>query len=738
MGNNSSYENILKDATSDKEKSILFNFSKTYPAYIILIVTLGLSFYAQFFVEDVINSKYEVEFEKAIKSVETRIKSKFETKYQILTSIDGIFKNSYVVRDVFELNSKTPISTYPSIRAIYKISQVNPEEFDEYFYDLRSQGYYDLNIHPKTEKEDYLISEYVVPFKFNKDRSGFDFNSDERILGSVKNALISGKIEMTPVYNVRPDTLGFYILKTIYDLKTDDYGSLFVDDKTEEERKNNYSGAILLELDVNKFYTNAIGEGIATDSSIVFEIIDTDTQNKTAYQVYQSGNYHLIDQNYEAIIDKTITYNEANHDYQIRFMTAPNFGSELDHYLPLLTLIGAILTSFILFAFIISVITSKTRAQNLADSMTRSQRRILDASQDMIAVLDFDGVWKSMNSASTQIFHISSDDIVGKRIDDLFVNPADTRHFYRLLETDEEDFTEIMDLYMVSEAGHEKWINWSFNVSKTDQLVYCIGRDVTSDKEAEKKQIIRNKQVKLAEQFAKEANESKAYFMTKLSHHLRNSLTGILGYLQLVDEKVYETEEEHDEFIKLAESSSEEIFTYVNDILDMSSDKESNVEVAINQVGMVMGPLKEKFKKGNRKGKSIVDFELLDESHDAKFVANRELIDETLVLIFNTLAVDLGVCSVQINAMENSYEKATEIQFLGSENPLLERMIPIYKEHKVDIIDTLEKDFHDVLLNLAVIESNIRRLNGSFGVETFGGEDGNVFMITLPLSPNSN
>jgi len=738
MGKGSSYENVLKDATSSKEGSILFKFSKTYPAYILLIVTVAISFYAQYIVENRIQTKYEVEFEKAINSVESRIKSKFQTNYQILNSIDGIFKNTIVVRDVFELNGKTPTNTYPSIRTIAKIAQVKKEEFDDYFYDLRSQGYYDLFIHPETEFDDYLINEFVVPFQTNMDRSGFDFKSDKHMQKAIDKALISGEFEMTPVYNVRPDTTGFYFLKTIYNLQFDDWNKPYVMDKTEKERRENFAGAILLEIDVEEFYSRAIGERIATDSTIIFEILDVDYDSEEEYQIYRSKNYLLSESGYEAILEKKLKYTESNHNYFIRYQTAPSFGDEIDHYLPLLTLVGALITSLILFMFVISVITSKTRAQNLADSMTKSQRRILDASHDMIAVLDFDGVWKSMNAASVEIFHISSDDIIGKRIDELFVNPADTRHFYKLFETDEEDFTEIIDLYMVSHTGHEKWINWSFNVSKADGLVYCIGRDVTLDKEAEKKQEIRNKQVKLAEQFAKEANESKAYFMTKLSHHLRNSLTGILGYLQLVKENLYDTKEEHDEYINLAELSSEEIFNYVNDILDISTNKDSNIDVAINQVGMVLAPIKQKYSKGNTKGKSIIEFELLDNTEDAKFIANRKLIDATLILIINTLSVDLGVCSIQINAMENTYEKATEIQFLGSENPLLEKMIPIYKEHKVDIIDSLEKDYHDVLLNLAVIESNIRRLNGSFGLETFGGEDGNVFMITLPLSPDKN
>lgn len=64
----------------------------------------------------------------------------------------------------------------------------------------------------------------------------------------------------------------------------------------------------------------------------------------------------------------------------------------------------------------------------------------------------------------------------------------------------------------------------------------------------------------------------------------------------------------------------------------------------------------------------------------------------------------------------------------------LEKMIGVYKESKDIIIEALEEDEDDILLNLSIIESNIRRLNGSYALESFGGSEGNVFMLTLPMN----
>ena len=85
---------------------------------------------------------------------------------------------------------------------------------------------------------------------------------------------------------------------------------------------------------------------------------------------------------------------------------------------------------------------------------------------------------------------------------------------------------------------------------------------------AEEKERIRNKQVQLAEQLSREANEFKTNFFAKLSLQLRNSLTGILGYLDLITYKAYENDEEHDSYIEEAARSSRDILNFVTDTSD--------------------------------------------------------------------------------------------------------------------------------------------------------------------------
>lgn len=720
-----SYEDVLKGASSNTKKNILFQFSKTYPAWIILIVAVALSIGLMFIVKDNIKSENQTRFDKATNSIITRIEDKYNLNDQILTSINAIF-SSYVVRDVFELNASTPANTYPSISSILKVQKVPKERYDDFIYNTRSQGYYDMVIRPEADRETYFLTEYVVPFDGNGHMSGYDYASDKIATEYFYKAGKTNKKQITTVYNVRPDTTGFLFISPLYEP--------FMPIETEEDRVQYFNGVLIIEINQQIFFENALGTGVASDSTVIFDVYEEVGDSKNV--IFSSFNKEVLNQNYKPEINEISEIDIYGHKIKLDFKTIPQFGGEFQEYLPLISLGVGLIVSLVLFAFIISVITSRQRALDLADQMTKSQRRILESSQDIIAVLDFNGIWKSMNRASETIFNAGSDEMVETSINELFFDSDEEKKFYSLVENASDDYTERIDLKMKMKGFSKiyKFINWSFTVSTKENLIYAIGRDITLEKEAEKQQAIRNKQVQLAEQFARETSESKSFFMTQLSHQLRNSLTGILGYLQLVDSKMYETDEEMLSYIKMAESSSEEIFQFVSDIVDITIATDANHKLDLSTVFF-----KDVFDNVNYRGSATgelrnIKLELSEESSDAKFVGDKNVISETLSMMYKLLAVGNAETTIQVNANDNPYEGAMEIQLLGSENALLERMIGMYKESKDYILEALEEDEEDILLNISIVESNIRRLNGSFALETFGGSEGNVFMVTLPMN----
>lgn len=717
--NTPSYEQILKGAT--KEESIIFNFKKTYPAYLILIIALIISFVAYRFMDNKIKTDRFSAFEKAVTSVLTRLEKKVELNESILTSMQGLFLRSFVVKDVFELNGSIPVSSYKSIISIDYAYKTDPAGLEDFLFNSKSGGNYDIKFHPEGVRSVYYVVDYIVPYQKNIDRTGYDFASNPITKEAIEKSRDNDFFTSTEFHEIRQGIKGFYLIApTYYKDKAHD---------TPELRKQNFEGALVLEIDEDKFFDEALGSGIATDSTIIYEIYDNTSSGR--YNVYNSKNIdELKTAGFTPIITETKKFKISDREVDIVFHTIPNFGGELQNYLPLLTLAGSVVTSFVLFGFVISVITSRARALDLAERMTRSQRRIVDTSKDVISVFGFDGVWKSMNNASLEIFGYEPNSMIGQNIKELFINDKDYNQLETMLANSKEEETKRTDFRMKKANGEVVWVSWSFTFSHNDKLIYSIGRDVTLEKLQEEQAKLRTKQIQLAEQFAREASESKTYFLTKLGHQLRNSLTGIVGYLQLVSGKAYENEEELDMFVGMAAESSEELFTFVSDLIDNAEGSEEAIRINLATLNFdsIIKETQEKIKNETK-----TKFELvINNENNTRLVGDLKIIVEAMLKVFEAMSGEKSTCKLEITAQENHSENATEIQILADENPMVEEMIKLYRDNKAHIIEALQYDKNDILLDLSIVDSNIRRLNGTMLVDTLG-KDGNYITLTLPL-----
>ncbi len=720
-----SYESILKQASRQKGK--IFSFSKTYPAFIILLIAVGFSFLMLYLANLYVANDNRNIFDKAVNSVMNRLNLKYQENLQIINSMQSLFiqKNNNIAYQVFDLYGSISANAYESIISMSYVPKVEDEELGNFIYLAYAQiwGY---KIYPKGKRDVYYPIYYIVPFdKTNEYRSGFDFGTRTDILGAMLKARDSNMITASPVMYVRPDTLGFYLIApTFHD---DSSGKPL----TEHRRIKLFDGALLAEINAKHFFKEALSRKAPTDSSIVFKCIYE--KDNYSQDVYVSENADLLSEEYE-YISETRIMNIADKEIIVKFQTIPNFGGTFKEILPWLAFGLSLLLGLVLFFLVLSITTSRARALDLAERMTRSQRRIVESSNDIIAVLSFEGTWRSMNPASEFIFGFKPSEMIGSPIDTLFFDEEDKVKFYKLIESAEEETTERLDLRMKNREGDLVWISWSLSISKADNNVYSIGRDVTTEKLAEEQALIRSKQIRLAEQFAREGSESKSIFMTKLSHQLRNSLTSILGYLQLLSNGIYEDEEERDSFIKLAEDNSEELFTFVSDMVEVAlADKEGTFESMKNiPLADTVYDSKNKVIKSAEDGRDIeVEFLEGKESH---VIAERKIISDSFEMIFTAMTENSEKSKLQINAIDNSFEGAMEIQILSGPNELVSDMIEIYKQNSSNLIDAVKKDKHDIILNFARAASTFRMMNGSMTVDTFGAEDGNLVQISMPLT----
>lgn len=728
-----SYESILKDAS--KQKKNIYGLRKIFPALIVFIVMMAATYGVWVLTTNQVESDRQAQFEKAVNSVMTRLENKEQKKIEVISSMSGLYDILVqVVKDYFELYATVPIKTYPSIISLIYAPSVSHENLPMFLFNARAQGYYEYNLHPNDKRLIYYPTEHIIPFQPNEHRLGFDFASDDIIKNTIIEARDNNKILASPFYNVRPDTLGFYIIAPIY---------MKDSSRTDKiSRRNNFQGSVIMEIQANTFFKKALAGGrgknaesaFPSDSTILFRIIDKNL-NGDDVVVYESNNYKLLETGYQPFIKSIIPLNIAGRTLNVEFYTVPNFGGSFQASLPILSTITSFVLGLLFFGFVLSVVTSRARAMDLADRMTRSQRRIVEASKDVIAVMTFDGNWKSMNPASEEIFGYTPEEMIGQNIHNLFYDDESRQEFETTLDkSSKEEHTQRINVKMKNVRKELKWMSWSLTVSPNDQLIYSIGRDVTLAKIAEEEARKKAKQIQLAELYAREASQTKSYFMTKLSHSLRNSLTGIIGYLQLLANKVYETEAEHDNFVLLAEESSEEIFTFVADIIDATLATDSEKSTVLETIRLESPFNKAKSELEKKFPEIKFDYTFENGSLESAMIADNEVLADTLIRIFKAFSSGMDNAQFMIQAQENTYEGVTEIQIMGPGNALVAEMIEIYKYNNTKLVEALNMDKSDIILELASAASNIRRMNGTITVESFGGIEGNLAMLYIPLT----
>ncbi len=718
-----SLDSIIREAAS-KRKAVL-TFSKTYPAYIILIVLLVISVIIYFYLKDRVDDDNQKAFDKAVNSVMTRLERKHQTNVEVIQQLQGVYKSlTLVVKDFFDLYASVPANTYPSIMSICYTPLITPATKDDREFDMQRAGILNFKIYPQGRRDNYFPVFYIVPQQKNFHLFGKDLAYNPIVREAIEKSRDSNMIVATPVFDVRGnDTLGFYVIAPVYQ-KDSSINSV-------ELRKKYFMGAVILASDIHKFFEEALATNrIASDTTILFFGIE-ETLSKKIY--YQSSNYEVSKRDYDRL-EQTQILKIADKTFQINFATIPEFGSGLQQTVPVISLILSLIISFAFFGFVLSVITSRARAVDLAERMTRSQRRIVEMSNDVIAVLDLEGNWKSMNPASELLFGLTPMALIGKNISELLINTEDTNIILNKVKHSSEVANDRIDVLMKGRENQDIWMSWNLNISKQDGLIYTIGRDVTLEKKAEEEERLKSKQIQLAEQFTKEASEYKSYFMTKLSHQLRNSLTGIIGYLQLISQKVYDSEEEHDSFIELAEQSSEELFTFVSDIIDVALGNEGAYkELSSIPINETFEQISAAIKKEVGNVKNVI-IQILEDSEDITVLGDYNLILESLKSAILALTEGIETSDVSVIANSNPYEEAAEIQILTGPNKFVAEMIEVYKKNTSNIIESLKIDKNDVMLNLALANSKLHILNGTMSVETFGAEEGNLIQINLPVN----
>ncbi|MCS6999484.1 MAG: CHASE domain-containing protein [Bacteroidota bacterium] len=685
----------------------------------ILLGGIALSVAIMYILDNSLRTRRQMEFERAVSSVITRIEQGVVTYENVLRNLDGLYRNSVqVVRDVFELYSTVPAESNPAIRSIGYANLVSARELPEFIFYARSERYYDYSLIPPGKRPEYVPILYAVPYPKRRDLIGFDMLSKPELAETITRAQGKRSIVGSQVFRFRGDTMSIFLMVATQQKKT---ANVLL--PTTHSR---FDGVLFVELDFAAFLKYSLSDSVASDRKLIFAVSD----NSAGMIQTQLASFGSLDSIHEGAFHAERFVAFADRAFKFEFWSSPALTAGIESYFGLFALIAGIAITLTLSGFMLSVMSSQQRAVTLADRITEGNRRILEASRDIIGAINLDGKWLTVNPAVQTILGYSPEEIRGTLIVNYISTDTERIRLMSALANQQVDEHQI-DVRMRTREGAERWISWNISIARAENIAYIIGRDVTLERQAQQELTLRARQVQLAEQLAQEASASKSAFIRRLTRYLRSSLITTLDGMHKMVMNMDPTNDRHVQFVKLANESSDRLFGIVSDLLDVAHDTEYAKELNTPLTTILRHAEQLYTKAGGR-----ISFIERSIHRDVCLSVEEHTVASGLANLFLSLSTGASHGAIEITTLVNTQEYVLELQVLAPYIQNVALMIAQFNRSQSALVDALASDRDEIMFRLGLAASQIRRVGGTFSVETLG-EEGNVALITLPLVENN-
>jgi PAS domain S-box-containing protein len=332
-----------------------------------------------------------------------------------------------------------------------------------------------------------------------------------------------------------------------------------------------------------------------------------------------------------------------------------------------------------------------------------------------------------LNSSWKKILGWSEEDLKAKSIFE-FIHSDDHEQFtQRLNQLSEDGFINDICIRMRTASNDYFWISWNISYHEETEQIYCVCRNISSQKNYEAELIA-------AREKAIEAANTKSIFLSTMSHEIRTPMNAVIGMTQLLLEE--KPREDQLENLEILNFSANNLLALINDILDFNKIESGQItfENIPFQIERLISNIHSTFKKRSSDQNTIFSAQL-DNQLPHSVVGDITRVTQILNnIIGNAIKfTENGLVTLEISQLSNN-DGELMVQFL-----IRDTGIGIASENLDKIFDnfsqadaTITRKFGGTGLGLSICKKLSELQGGKIWVESEVGV-GSQFYIQLPF-----
>jgi PAS domain S-box-containing protein len=219
-------------------------------------------------------------------------------------------------------------------------------------------------------------------------------------------------------------------------------------------------------------------------------------------------------------------------------------------------------------------ISERKQAERALRASEVSYRRLFEAAQDGILILDVDtGRITDVNPFLVELLGSSHSEMVGKTVGELSPFKDIESHKVMLERLQKDGYVRYEDLPLETRDGRHVAVEFVSNVYQAGdkKVIQCNIRNITERKRAEEQMRGMQTELEQTNRDLLRRSEEIQYFYHTLAHELKTPLTSAREFVSIViDGLAGELNSTQLNYLRTAKESCNELAIYINDLLDAS------------------------------------------------------------------------------------------------------------------------------------------------------------------------